>query len=165
MAERAESGEFGVRRWHDGDLPHIMSSWLHSYHNGAAVRGLRHKIYYHYQRKLIQQLLKRAYVLVVYDKKDPKEIAAWLCAERYDSALVIHYVHVKERLRGLGVAKRLIEEIVETEQPAAVMYTHKTFFVADYRKKCEQEGRNFPLQTWIYNSFLPFHALEEGWYK
>lgn len=139
-----------------GDVPFITNSWLKSFRDGAWVRGIPNKLYYYYHRRLIAELMDRSVVLVLCETRDEDQIVGWVCAERTDQALLVHYVYVKRDFRGHGFASKLMQVLVDAEQPAAVFYTHKTFAVRDYRDRYKGKEDQWPMKDWIYCPYLLF---------
>lgn len=147
--------EIQFRRATRRDVPFITSSWLKSYRDGYAVRGIPNNIYYYNQHKILEVLLPRAIVLVACNAEDPDQILAWCCAEVMDTALVLHYLYVKHPFRGFGLSRKLTEMLLASEKPPIVMYTHKTLVAKNILKEKARD--------WVYNPFLLFTTLPDGW--
>lgn len=138
------------------DIPFITSSWLESFRNAPMVRGVPNSIYFSYHHKILEELLPRSIVLVACNPADTDQIVGYICAEVFDNCLVVHYVYVKQPLRRLGVAKKLLDTLLESEKPAAVQYTAKTPSIFDFEKQLKE-------QRIIYNPYLLYATLPEGW--
>lgn len=163
-ASKSDIGLVDIRRYKAGDLPLILDSWLNSFRDGAFVRGIPDNIYYDRHRRVVDDLLKRSFVLVLCSEKNPNVIVGWLCGEKTaERALIIHYVYIKRRFRKQGFGRILVQMLLDLEKPVAVVYTHKTFFVRDYREACRAAGKDFPLADWIYNPYQVFSNLTKDW--
>ena len=155
-----------VRRGRQTDIPFISSSWLKSFRNGAFVRGIPNDLYFRFHRRIVAELLQRSLVAVLCEREDENQIVGWACAERSEEgALLVHYVYVKHDFRRAGFAKALIDMLIESEDPVAIFYTHKTRAVMEYRERYQAEGRvvDWPLKEWIYNPYLLFARLSHSW--
>lgn len=146
-----------IRRATKRDIPFITSSWLKSFRDGYFARGIPNTTYYYHHHRILEQLLPRGITLVVCNEEDPDQILGWCNAEVVDTALVLHYVYIKHPFRKFGLAKRVVELLLETEKPPAVIYTHKTPTASKIMK-----DRDF---NWIYNPYLLFNTLPDDWLK
>lgn len=136
------------------DINLLTHSWLSSFrHGGLFNRAVPNSLYYYHHHKVITKLLHEGMVLVTVDREDPDHIVGWLCAQLYDSALVIHYGYVKQSFRRMGVFRQMVQVLQEKFQPPAVMYTHRT----------QAGGRIADRNGWIYNPYLLWHALPDTW--
>lgn len=158
-----ESTVVALRGPEKSDLAFIRSSWLSSYRDGLAVRGVPHKIYYGRHEVVVRELLKRAYVMVLCLKNDPDYIAGWAVLEKTSGGIILHYVYVRGKYRRTGMARKLIELILEQEKPGVVFYSHRTMFVADYRRACLANDAPYPLKDWVYDPYLSFINLPTTW--
>jgi GNAT superfamily N-acetyltransferase len=144
-----------LRKARKSDVPFLMNSWLTSFRDGKMVGGVPNRIYYYNHHKILEQVIPRSAVMVAVDQRDPDLIVGWACYEVTDGALVMHYVYVKKRFRGWGVASNLVNTILEIESPPVVMYTH-----------INREGMDFLRAKdiwWIHNPYLLFMDLPKGW--
>jgi GNAT superfamily N-acetyltransferase len=103
------------------DVPFVYDSWIQSYRACNTMKLQHTQRYYEGQRGLIEKILRRegAAVKVATSSAEPDVILGWCCVE--PDANVLHYVYVKHRARGCGVARMLLECL-----HGAVTYTHKT---------------------------------------
>lgn len=153
-----------LRKWRRSDIPFLTSNWLRSFRDGAFVRGIPNSIYFYEMQKCIAEVVKTAAIVVVCDEADDNKMYAFACVEKdISGALFVHYVYVKPEVRRRGLARKLLETIIDHETkargapPPAIFYTHKTFDVLDYRKECEEQNKPFPLREWVYNPFCLFN--------
>ncbi len=142
-----------IRRAKRSDIPFITSSWLKSNRHGYMVRSVPNNIYYYNHHKILEELLPRSVVLVACNAEDPDQILGWMCAEVVDTAMVIHYVYVKQSFRKFGIAKRIVNLMKTTEDPPAVMATHSNPEVRDLLKE----------KNIIYNPYIMLSTLPDGW--
>lgn len=130
---------------------------MKSFRNAPLVKGVSNRIYYYLHHKVLDSKLSAdgAIVLLAVDSQNPDSILGWIWADVVDTALVIHYIYVKHAFRRRGVAKMLVQLVKDAEKPPAIMYTHRTNVVPKILKK---EGLE-----WIYNPYLLFTTLPQGW--
>lgn len=138
------------------DVPFLTSTWLKSYRDAPAVRGVPNRVYYYYHHKVLEALLTRCTVMVACYDHTPDQILGYVCAELFDSALVVHYVYTKQTFRGFGVARKLVKHLIDAEKPPAVLYTHKTKDVFPIERKMKGEG-------WIFHPYMLWVSLPEKW--
>lgn len=142
-----------VRRASKPDLRFITSSWLKSNRDAPMVQGIPNTVYYHYHHKILEELIPRSLVLVACDPEDTGYIYGWACAEVVDTALVVHYVYVRYDWRRKGVAKAMMDVLMDAESPPAVIHTHRTHTARKILRN----------KTWIYNPYMLFTRLPEYW--
>ena len=142
-----------IRKAQKSDIPFITSSWLRSNRDGFMVRSVPNTVYYYKHHKILESLLPRGIVIVACNEEDPDQILGWCCAEVLDTALVIHYIYIKQPFRRFGIASRMIALLKQTEQPPAIMVTHSNPMVRPLIKE----------RKWVYNPYLLFSSLPEDW--
>ena len=145
-----------IRQARVSDIQFLTSSWLKSYRNAAAVRGVPNSVYFFYHHKLLEELLSRCTVLIYCYPDNQDQILGYVCAEVFDSALVVHYAYVKKTFRRLGIAKALIKHLVETEEPPAVLYTHKTKDIYPLERDLKEKG-------WLFHPYMLWVSLPDKW--
>jgi len=91
------------------DEAFLMSSWLKSYRDRES--HVRTTIYFPMQKEVIEKLLARSKVVVAVDPEDTDMIYAYAVGE--PAVNTLHYVYVKHSLRMHGVAKKLVEQILD----------------------------------------------------
>lgn len=149
--------ELLIRRARRSDIPFLTNSWLKSYRDAFAVKGVPNSLYYHWHHKILDKIIPRAFNLVLCSAADENSIIGWVCAERMDTALVVHYVYVKQWARKHGFARKMVEALEESGKPPAIMFTHKTKAARDIEMGTEH------LKEWIYNPYLLYMTLPDRW--
>ncbi len=142
-----------IRAGIPADVPLVTNSWLRSFRFSAWARDMSNRTYYFYHHRVLEELLPRSTVLVAVSPEDPDAIYGWCCAEVVDTAVVIHYVYVKESYRRLGVARALVKTLLDAERPPLVLYTHQT--------KASREVA--PRYRWVFDPYLLFTKLSPAW--
>lgn len=117
-----------VRPMRDADVPFIQSSWKQSYvfsvaHDEQAQAALFSELNHRCGR-----LLKRSEVRVACDPDNEDHVFGWACLDT--KRQLLHYVVVKQKLRGRGIARVLLAGL-----KTPVVHTHWTF-------ACEKYGRS-----------------------
>lgn len=123
-----------VRAARPDDVAFITSSWLKSYRDAPAVKNCPNSLYYAAQHEVLNVIVPRAVTLVVTTEALDKPIMGkgiilgYMCAEMTaERILVVHYIYIKRDFRNFGLARMLLETMIETEQPLGIHYTHQTF--------------------------------------
>lgn len=140
-----------IRQAMPSDASFIIHSWLQSFREGDMVEGVPNQIYYHHHHKLVTNLLRRAAVTVISDPSAPEVVFGWFCWESCDRGIIIHYAYVKNEFRRSRLASRVLDEILDSEQPEYVFVTHRV----------DPMGFEFRKRRWIYNPYLLFKDLPE----
>ena len=128
-----------------GDIPFITSSWLHSFRDGQAVQSCPNRLYFANQHKIMEALIPRSTIVVAVNEEDHDQILGWACFEKQSGAVVLHFLYVKNHFRRLGLAKQIVDILLDAEDVATVFYTHRTPVVD--RVKLDRT-------KWVYNPFL-----------
>ena len=118
---------FIVRQAEPGDAGFVFNSWLKSYRDAAAVKGVPSSLYYPAQHAVIECLLQRpcCTALVACDPQDPSQIYGYVVAEYVGDGLVIHFTYTKFNMRNLGIAKALVTTLV-VPTIKFVQFSHRT---------------------------------------
>lgn len=153
---QSENIPFLIRKALPNDVPFITNSWLKSYRDSREVQGIPNNQYFYHQHKLIEALVPRSIVIVAAMKSDPHIIMGWLCAEVADTALLLHYVYVKNDYRRMGIGSGMLRFVKEYEQPPAIITTHTTRLTRDLMKH---------EPVWFHNRYLAFADLPSDWSK
>lgn len=144
-----------VRKAKAMDIPFLTNSWLESFREGHMVSCIPNRVYYAHHHSVIEQVMSKATVLVVCPETDPDIILAWMCFEKTDVGLVIHYAYTKRSFRRQGFCKRIYDFILEEEKPELLMASHLT-----------QVGRRLLEKIdGIYNPYILFMDLPKDWQK
>jgi GNAT superfamily N-acetyltransferase len=163
--------QLAVRAPNVKDIDFITNSWLESFRDGYFVSTVPNRVYYNQHHKIMEKLLPRSVVLVACNEKDPDHLYGWICAEVMDQHLILHYVYVKDSLRRFGIAKKLIQYLMKNLPVAQdrLVTTHQTqksktlikgWKSWDLKPAKERYGIEF-----LYNPYLLFYSLPEGWEK
>lgn len=111
-----------LREPRDSDMDLVVGSWLRSYRKHAPLT--RDDVYYPGQRQLIGKLLSSAFIriLICASSEQDDTVLGWACA--HPDLSLLHYCHVKEPFRRLGLAKMLINGL--ELDPQTLRYSHVT---------------------------------------
>ena len=99
---------FGIRELVGSDVPFIFRSWITSYRRSAFAKGIRDRVYFAHQHRLIEAILRRGRVRVAYVLNDPDTIIGYLVLTEEPN--VLHYAFVKSPFRREHVLTSLIPE-------------------------------------------------------
>lgn len=107
-----------IRPYRDTDIDVVIGTWIHSYEKHAPATPA----YKAGQRKLIHRLIASPWtrIMVAASSEYDDAVLGWACAE--DN--VLHYCHVKDPFRRLGIAKDLMKAL--NLNMDTVSYTHET---------------------------------------
>lgn len=134
-----------MRLGSQGDIPLITNSWLTSFRDGPAVQSCPNRLYFANQHKIMEALIPRSTIIVCCNEEDHDQILGWACFEKQERAIVLHYLYVKNHFRRLGLAKQIMDILLDSEDVSTVFYTHRTPVVDRIR---------LDRTRWIYNPFL-----------
>ncbi len=140
-------GQIRLRNATDSDVPFIFNSWLKNFRTSPTTLGIASPVFYQQHHKVLEGLCKRASLTVACNNTDIGQIYGYLCCEKVEDTLVIHFIYVKETFRRLGVARMLLEaQGWGPKMP--IFYTHKTRMTIALSDK-------FPI---VYNPYLMHYA-------
>lgn len=108
------------------DVDLIYDSWLHS---GRTDRGppVDKAIYFHGQRQVIGELLKRSPVIIACEPAVPAHVLGWVCFELRAGLLVLHYIYVKKAFRRMGIATLMMRDMLaHPDASKGLTYSHWT---------------------------------------
>lgn len=171
-----EKTEIAVRYANELDIDFITSSWLKSFRDGYFNATVGNDVYFNQHHKILERLIPQSVVLVACNANQPSQIFGWMCFQVVDRHLVLHYVYVKDFFRKMGVARRLFNYVMASDEldliKNRVLTTHQTFksknFIKGDRKRgMRAYGDRHPEHpiTWLYNPYMLFWSLPEGWEK
>lgn len=123
--KRELDGPVRVRPATEADINFIFSSWLKSYRDSFFAATISTTVYYAEHHKVVERLLKSCEVYVACSDADTSELYGFVCGERVDGILVIHYAYVKHHFRWLGIGRKLFEQF-NHDGTSAGLYTHLT---------------------------------------
>ncbi len=143
--QAAPKSEITIRPANLEDVPFIFSSWLKSYRDAPAVRGVPNSIYYARQHDLITAVFarKNVRVYIACAPDEPSQIFGYLVGEALDSGPVLHFLYVKHPMRNFGVGKYLESHLLSVV-PGQLTYTQAG-------KNHERLLKN---REYIYNPYL-----------
>ncbi len=95
-----------IRDIEPDDRNFIIATWVRSYKPLARVNSS--DVYEWGQRELIRRLLLAHRVCVACQSDVPSSILGWVCAEPKNRT--VHYAFVRQELRDIGIARKLITE-------------------------------------------------------
>lgn len=124
----AEDLGVAIRNALPTDAAFVFSTWQKSYRNGSGfIRRVSGKIYYDAQREVIEALMRRpsTTVAIACNRAEADQIYGWICAEKHNNAVVVHYVYVKSMFRGQGIGKALLKAF-DVGPSVDMYYTHHT---------------------------------------
>lgn len=130
----------------EGDRPYLASTWLANYrHDGCGQKYIDKNVFFANHRILVNRLLDQEGVVVLCPTDFPSHILGFAVGRVYKTAILLHYVYVKERLRNKGLARFLLGPFGwEGTQPRPIIATHRTWVVNYLQNK-------FPIG---YNPYL-----------
>lgn len=154
-----------IRAGQQDDGPFIFNSWLRSYNEH--LRPLdRRAGYWKAHKEVIADLLassaKVGGVLVAVDperlvqidvtKPPQPKILGFAVGEPMPEQLVLHYVYVKDKERGKGVARSLVDQLRAATPSTSVIVTHMT--TKDVRDFCRSRGWGLALHAALYRTIM-----------
>lgn len=143
----------------------IYSSWLSSYRISRSVRGVPHSVYFLKHHRVIEMLLRmpETLPLIACDADNPHHIFGWCVSQVVNGVLCIHYLFVKEEYRKMGVAKRMVRQLLdqEAQEMPVIVYTHDTPDV--FRSLGPQKERGYMGAQWVYDPYVIWQVLPSNW--
>lgn len=107
------------------DVSFLFSSWLKSFRDSRFAASITTTIFYTEHHKVVERLLKTCEVYVACNPKDQTELYGYICGEKVDGILVVHYCYVKHTYRQLGLGKNLLNKFAHNPAQASI-YTHNS---------------------------------------
>lgn len=114
-----------IRTATEADVPFIFSTWLRSYRDSLFAANISTTVYYAEHHKVVERLLKTSDVYIACASDDIAELYGYICAQKVDGILVLHYCYVKHSYRHLGIGAQLLNAL-EYDPSKASIYTHMT---------------------------------------
>jgi len=143
-----------LREAQDQDVPFVTNSWLKSYrHGGSMTKHVPNDVYYAQHHAVLERILPRGVVVVACDSGDPDHILGWMHSELLDEAFVLHYVYVKNSVRGHRIMRSMMERVLSSEDDRPRFHTHST----DAWRKLDMHKMG-----WVYNPYLLFGEVKRG---
>ncbi|MDQ3097440.1 MAG: hypothetical protein M3Q61_04640 [Chloroflexota bacterium] len=102
-----------VRDAEPGDVSYIVDSWVRSFHNAPAVRGMAEGEYLDAMRAYVQRLIREREpdLLVAVEPHLPQRIIGWAAVQ----GAALHYAVVRDGYRGRSVLRQLLASHTITE--------------------------------------------------
>ena len=182
--EERDEMEVGIRLGVADDVPYLMRRTLKDLRQTDFFRTVKNQLYYTYMHRAFEHVLTRSVVKIAFpDAKkirmegsnmvrgaDPKRILGFVIADPTDIGLVIHYCNVRrsvddnkqvtEDYRRKGIARMLIQDLLDSYELKNIIYTQRTaMFRYDppFRERIDKD----PIVT--YNPFMFYTLLPPGW--
>lgn len=95
-----------VRPFDLEDKRFVEDSWIRSYKEFEPLTD--DEDYRNGQRAVIMSLSSHAQVLVMCDEAQPRFLLSYLCYDKIDKAMLIHYLYTKHPYRRMGLGKALL---------------------------------------------------------
>jgi GNAT superfamily N-acetyltransferase len=109
----------------EADVAFIFSTWLRSYRDSIFAANISTTVFYAEHHKVVEKLLKSCEVYVACAADDISELYGYICAQKIDGILVVHYAYVKHSFRRLGIGAQLLG-MIDYDPTKASIYTHLT---------------------------------------
>lgn len=151
QTQKTLSGQIRLRPATESDVPFIFNSWLRCNRHSTNTRGCENPVYFAQHHKLIEGLCKKAEIFIACNEQDVSQIYGYICYERVEGLLVVHWIYTKESFRKLGIAKMMADK-AGFKADEAVLYTHRTFISEALEKK----------YIMVFNPYLAFYGYELG---
>jgi ribosomal protein S18 acetylase RimI-like enzyme len=134
-----------LRPAQNSDASFIFNSWLRSHETSPFARFIPKKVYYEFQKDIVQKILDQSLVLIAAANDDSDHILGYLVYSITDEKLYVHYSYVKQVYRQMGIAtsmfKRLFDGLGDDQIAIA---THATTYYPYLSRKFKM----------IYNPYL-----------
>lgn len=165
-----EQIQIAVREPTNSDTNFITNSWLESFRQGGYMNAtVPNRVYFNQHHRILEKIVPRSRILVACNSTDTRQVFGWICAELMDRHLVIHYIYIKDDFRQMGIASRLVRLLLDTQDVVknVILTTHQTW----KSKVLIQGRREWDLKpmaerhgiTALYNPYMLFYSLPEGW--
>jgi len=156
-----DTGHLAIRKAVFKDTRYITSSWLNSYYSSPVNKGTRKSEFFHVEHKMLEVILPRATTLVLCNASNVGQILGYVCYEKLAGGiLLLHYINMKQPYRKLGLARYLMEEVLEVEKPSQVLYSYWTPQGGHIIRRHPEE-----LGKWRRNSYLKYTLAPQDWMK
>ena len=133
------------------DEPFIYNSWLKSYHSNSSCKHTPNTIYFKYQAEIIKYLLENERVVISCFPEEPSQIIGYCVYNIVSSALVLHYLYVKNTLRNQQFGCNIIKSLLPNKGGNLIIATH----ISDAFPQLKHKIQNTKI---IYD---PFYILEK----
>lgn len=90
----------------EDDARWVRDSWVTSYMTSREARAIDRDVYFAMYNPIVVGCMERGKIRICIEEDVPTSIAGWLCTSQ--DGTLLHYVHVRQRWRGLGVARWML---------------------------------------------------------
>ena len=148
-----------------GDIPLITDSWMKSFRRSDFARDIPGREYQYFHHKILEQVIPDGRVLVACNAEHTDQLLGWICFDTYDDVFIVHYVYVKQRYKGRGLARLLYDSArSRCPQQNRLCYTHRP---PVFRAKNE-DGRRWlddklREMGFVYQPYALFMSLGKDW--
>ena len=140
----------------------IADSWLRSFKTANHVKRVPADLYWREHRLVISRLVDRSDVWIACDSLDPWTIWGWCCVERINGVVVLHYLYVKDALRGLRIASQMVDHVLSVAPTDVLMWSHDTRPTKKLRASLEDRGIIGEDLICGYNPYLCYREVHNG---
>lgn len=131
-----------IRPFEPSDFNFIIATWLNHYksHSYFAKR-IKHSLYFKWHNKVVQNIFNKPETscLILHEPNEPEVIFGFFVFERRDPA-IMHFVFIKEELRGMGLGTRIVEAANLSQDN--IQFSHWTYPMNDIIIKYPQLNYN-----------------------
>jgi len=107
------------------DRNFIKSCWIKSFMETPFGRSMKPSIYKKFQGNLVEDLLTRSITMILCNEEVEDEIYTFVCYRKPSGILIVDYIYTKQPYRKMGLAKLLINKVIESvEDIDTLYYTH-----------------------------------------
>ena len=138
-----------LRTLTEEDKPFIFNSWLKSYRFSHFGEKITNTIYFEDHHKIIENILKKAKVVVACNEEDPSQVYGYIVGGAEEGIFILHFIYVKHTFRNMGIGKTLLDAMGHDKEKAAV-YTHHTRMADKVAAK----------YNFVYHPYLMFDIKE-----
>jgi len=147
-------GQIRIRPATEADAAFIFSTWLKSYRDSHFGSNMPTTIFYTEHHKVVERLLKGCQTYVACNNEDINELYGFICGEKVDGILVIHYAYVKHTYRMLGIGGQMLN-VFEHDPNKPSLYTH-------HSKMAPSLSRKYRMIHSPYLALTPDYRREEA---
>lgn len=112
--QQAQSELFGLRVADHGDRAYVLKSWF----EGARETRWAKEAWYAFwieHGSVLEAILDRAVTRIAHVSGEPTAILGFAVLEPDAAPPVLHWVHVRHRCRGQGIARALLQPIIKCD--------------------------------------------------
>jgi len=121
--------KISVRSATKQDISFITATWMRALWHSGMYKHIRKQIFMTEHHDAIQRRIRALECVVACNPDDPYVIYGYLVFSRPN---VVHFAYTKGSFRGMGIAKNLIGQSIDSDN---IVYTHQT----DYSKELARD--------------------------